>query len=162
MAGALTANLIRSYETDKRILSKQLALSTIESIISARNINRPGTIEGWKSIKNLSNDSEYGNEDGIFSSGWRPIRKEHGWDGIAGTPDDACEGSGYCQIPGKPINKSEIMSGFERMIEITNIEDPDRPSPPNPYARRRIDVHVRYYINGIARSEKVSTMITNY
>ena len=56
LTSALTANLIRSYETDKRIIAKQIALSTIESIISARDIQRPGTIEGWDSVGNIGSN----------------------------------------------------------------------------------------------------------
>ena len=43
---ALTANLLRSYESEKQIVAKQLALSTIESVFSAREIASPGSVEG--------------------------------------------------------------------------------------------------------------------
>ena len=66
MASALTANLVRSYETDKKIIAKQMALSTIESIISTRDISRPGTIEGWDSIGNVGNNiNENGAAQGL-------------------------------------------------------------------------------------------------
>lgn len=162
LASALTANLVRSYETDKRIISKQLALSTIESIISARNIQRPGTIEGWKSIGNVGTNVEDGVPHGIFVNGWAPIREDLGWDGIAGTIDDACPEGNSCNVAGRPINNSQVMTGFERRVVITDVPDPERPTPPNAITRRRIDITIKYYINGISRDELVSTLITNY
>jgi type II secretory pathway pseudopilin PulG len=162
LASALTANLIRSYETDKVIISKQIALSTIESIISARNIKRPGVLDGWKSIGNVGTNIENGVPKGIFVNGWAPIREEAGWDGIAGTVDDACPADNPCTIPGRPTNNSEIKTGFERRVVITDVQDSERPTPPNPITRRRIDVTVKYYIQGISRQQTVSTLLTNY
>lgn len=154
---ALTANLLRAYESEKRIAAKQLALSTIESIFSARDIARAGSIEGWDSIASQSVNSK-----GVFLTGWRPIRDEAGWDGVAGTADDACDVGGACKVKDNPANTSAIVEGFERKIEITDIQDPDRPSPPHAIARRRIDVTVRYNINQLSREQKISTIITNY
>lgn len=162
LASALTANLIRSYETDKRIIAKQIALSTIESIIAARNIQRPGTIEGWKSIGNVGQNFENGVPQGIFVNGFAPIREELGWDGVAGTIDDACPSGGPCSVPGRPINDSEVLLGFERKIEITDVQDAERPTPPNPFTRRRIDVTIKYYVNEITRDVTVSTLVTDY
>ena len=44
MVGALSANLVRSMESERRVMAKQLALSTIESIISAKEIEREGVV----------------------------------------------------------------------------------------------------------------------
>jgi len=162
MASALTANLIRSYETDKKIIAKQMALSTIESIISARDISRPGTIDGWDSVGNVGNNFVEGNAMGVFLNGWTPVREEFGWDGVAGTADDGCPSGGPCNVSGRPPNNSPIIKGYDRRIVITDVEDAERPSPANPITRRRIDVTVRYDINGIVREELVSTLITNY
>lgn len=163
LASALTANLIRSYETDKRIIAKQMALSTIESIIAARNIERPGTIEGWESIGNVGqNFDENGVPQGIFVNGFAPIREELGWDGVAGTIDDACPATSSCSVPGRPINDSEVIQGFEREIVITDVQDAERPTPPNPYTRRRIDVTIKYFVNGISRDVTISTLVTDY
>lgn len=162
MASALTANLVRSYETDKKIIAKQMALSTIESIISARDIKRPGTIDGWDSVGNVGNNIVDGNAKGVFLNGWAPVREELGWDGVAGTADDGCPAGSACAVSGRPPNNSPVIPGFERRIVITDVEDPERPSPVNPITRRRIDVTVRYDVNGIMRDELVSTLITNY
>lgn len=162
LAGALGANLVRSYDTDKRIVSKQLALSTIESIITARNIQRPGTVEGWKSIGNVGNNVENGVPKGIFVNGWAPIRVDLGADGIAGTADDACASGSACVVGGGPSNTSAEMIGYQREITVTDVQDSERPTPPNPITRRRIDVKIKYGINGVSRQQTVSTMLTDY
>ena len=162
LASALTANLIRSYETDKRIIAKQLAFSSIESIIAARNIRRSGTIKGWVSIGNIGSNFENGVPNGIFVIGWTPIREDLGWDGISGTIDDACPASSACNVSGRPINDSEVLLGFERKIVITDVQDPERPAPPNDITRRNIEVSIKYSINGIKRDVVVSTLVTDY
>lgn len=162
MASALTANLLRSYETEKRIVSKQIALSTIESIISARDIARTGAIEGWDSVGNVGNNPVDGTARGIFLNGWCPIREDLGWDGVAGTADDACPAASICDVGDTPPNTSAVIKGFERQVIITDLADSERPSPPYPIARRRVDINIRYYFNSIARIETVSTIVTNY
>lgn len=160
---ALTANLIRSYETEKQVVAKQIALSTIESIFSARDIARSGAISGWNSVGNIgTNPDSNGVNQGVFLTDFRPIRQDLGWDGVAGTIDDACDAPGACQAAGRPDNTSEVIGGFERRVVITDLQDADRPSPPHPIARRRIDVTVRYFINQLRREQTVSTIIANY
>ncbi len=162
LASALTANLMRSYETEQRIIAKQMALSTIESIISARDIERPGTIEGWDSIGNVGTNMVNGQNKGIFLNGWAPIREENGWDGVAGTADDACPEGGSCIVSGRPTNSSPVYNSYLRRITIADVQDAERPSPPNPITRRRITVSIRFFLNGYSRDEVVSTLITNY
>jgi type II secretory pathway pseudopilin PulG len=160
---ALTANLVRSYETEKQIIAKQTALSTIESIFSARDIARTGAISGWGSIGNSgSNPDSNGTAQGVFLSDFCPIREDLGWDGVAGTIDDACAAGAACQVSGRPDNTSEVLSGFERRIVITDLQDLERPTPPHPISRRRIDVTVRYFVNQLRREQTVSTIIANY
>ena len=162
MLSALTANILRLSETEKRIVAKQIAFSTIESIISAKEISRAGVIEGWDAVGNIGSNPIDGIPKGIFSTGFNPIRSEMGWDGVAGTIDDTCPGEGACAISGRPVNDSPVVSGFEREIIIRDVPDPERPSPPNPVSRRRIEVNIRYFINQAVRVETVSTLITNY
>lgn len=162
MISALTANLIRLSETEKRIIAKQIALSTIESIISAKEISRPGVIEGWDAVGNVGSNPVDGVPKGIFLTGWRPIRTESGWDGVAGTIDDACLGENPCVVSGRPTNNSPLMSNFEREIVITDVPDPERPTPPNAISRRKIEVTIRYFVNQAIRRETVSTIVTNY
>lgn len=162
MASALSANLLRSYETEKRIIAKQIGLSTIESIISARDIAREGALEGWDSIGNVGTNPVDGEFRGVFLNGWCPIREDLGWDGVAGTADDACPADSICDVSGHPPNSSEVVQGYERKILITDIADSERPTPPNPISRRRIEVKIRYFYNTLAREEVVSTIVTNY
>jgi type II secretory pathway pseudopilin PulG len=141
MLSALTANMIRSYEAEKRVAAKQVALSTIESIIAAREIMRPGVIDGWDSLRNEGANPPMGTPDGLFVTDFRPIRA--------------------CAVSGRPTNTSAVVKGFQREIVITDIEDPERPAP-NPISRRQITVNIRYFVNHLVRTETVSTMITNY
>lgn len=161
-AAALTANLVRSFETEKQVVAKQIALSTIESIFSARDIAREGAVEGWNSIGNVGSNPVDGTPRGIFMTDFRPIRTDMGWDGVAGTADDACPAGSACQVAGRPDNISEIVNGFERRIVITDLQDSERPSPPHAISRRRIDVTVRYNVNQLRREQTVSTIITHY
>lgn len=160
--GALTANLLRSMESEKQIIAKQMALSTIESIFSARDIARTGSLDGWHAVGNIGSNPINGTPMGVFLSGWRPVREDIGSDGVAGTLDDACNAPGPCQVSGVPDNDSIIIPGFERQITITDIADPERPSPPHAIARRRIDVSIRYNVNLLVREQTVSTIIANY
>lgn len=159
---ALTANLVRSFESEKQAIAKQIALSTIESIFSARDIAREGAVEGWHSIGNVGSNPVNGTPRGIFLNDFCPIRVDMGWDGVAGTADDACPAGEPCNVPGRPINTSQVIQGFDRRIVITDLPDPERPSPPHAISRRKIDVTVRYWVNQLRREQTVSTIITNY
>jgi type II secretory pathway pseudopilin PulG len=162
LVGALTANLMRSFEAERRIIAKQMALSTIESIMAAKEIERPGILDGWESIKNVVASPPTGTINGVFLTGWCPIREEMGYDGVAGTIDDACSGTGSCIVAGRPANTSPIIGGYSREIVITDVADDERPSPPNAITRRRVDVTVRFFVNQAARTETASTILTNY
>jgi len=163
-AGALTANLVRAYETEKQALAKQLALSAIESIFAARDLGRRSNagLSNWRAVGNVGNNpDENGTPQGIFLNGWTPIRQDLGADGIAGTADDACPAPGPC-IVGSYTNNSPILQDYERKIVITDLQDPERPSPPYEIRMRRIDVTVRYRVNQLQREQTVSTIITRY
>lgn len=162
MVGALSANLIRSMESEKRIIAKQVALSTIESIISAKDIKRPGVIDGWDSVRNIMGVVPAGETNGIFVTGYNPVRADEGWDGVAGTIDDACPGAGPCIVAGRPDNTSPLLPGLQREIVITDIPDPERPSPAYKITRRRIDVNMKYFVNQAIRTVTESTIVTNY
>lgn len=162
MAGALSANLVRSMESEKRTKAKQLALSSIESIVSAKEIQRPGVVEGWDSLRNVMTSVPSGEINGIFLTGFNPVRTDVGWDGVVGTADDACAASGPCNVAGGPSNTDTPLLGFMRQISITDIADPERPTPPHKIMRRRIDVTIRYFVNQATRTETTSTIISNY
>ncbi|GIU81688.1 MAG: hypothetical protein D6687_07295 [Acidobacteria bacterium] len=162
---AITTALIRVYETEQQAIAKQMALSALEGIFATRDLGRRGTsgtigINGWDLIRNASQPPVNGVQ-GIFLDGWRPVRQSPGADGIPGTADDACDAPGPCGT-GSNQNTSPIIGGFERMIQITDLEDPDRPSSVYGVTRRRIDISVRYSVRGIPRQQTVSTIVTNY
>lgn len=161
MASALSANLLRSYESERQIVAKQAALSTIESIISVRDINIPARKAGWDAIGNVGTNPVNGVNQGIFLTGYNPVREDLGLDGVASTADDACAGTGACTVGGY-TNNSAIVPSLERQVVITDVPDPERPTPPYAVARRRIDVSVRYFVNQSVRTETVSTIVTNY
>jgi type II secretory pathway pseudopilin PulG len=74
-------------------------------------------------------------------------------------------GSGPCSDGVHPANNSSVVNVFYRKIVITDVNDPDRPSPPygsNPVMIRRVDITIRYPGAGGIREEKVSTIMTNY
>lgn len=161
LVSALLANLVRSYESEKLILAKQLALSTVESIISAKELKRAGVVEGWPSIRSVVAPPPVGEPNGIFLTGWNPVREEMGWDGVAGTIDDACASTGPCVVSGRTPNTSPVVPGFERQIIITDLADPERPAP-NPISRRTVTVNIRYSVNQAIRTQSVTTILTNY
>ncbi len=159
LAATLTANLVRSYETEKQIVAKQAAVSTIESIISARDINRNNTNNGWETVANVNPNDP--NARGIFLNGFTPIREDIGIDGVSGTADDACPVNTICTVNSYQ-NTSAVVKGLERRIVITDVNDPERPTPPNRIRRKRIDVTIRYFVNQISRQQLVSTMLSDY
>ena len=155
LTGAIAVNLVRSYETDSQLLAKQYALSSIESIFSARAIQAPGSVEGWDSIGNVgSNIGSDGQPKGIFLLGFNPIRAEEGWDGVVGTADDGCASGTACPSAGHPSNTSAEAKGFMRRIIITDVV--------NQPGKRRVEVTIRYAVNRTFREEKMATLITQY
>jgi type II secretory pathway pseudopilin PulG len=154
MTGALTANLIRSHNMGDQATAKQLATSTLESIFSARDIARVGGLEGWDSIGNVGNNVVNEVPRGIFVNDWRPVRANGGADGVIGTADDACTGSGTCS--GNANNPIQIK--FERRIVITDIDV----AAFTRIRKRRIDVEVRYKLRNTYFQEKLSTIIADY
>lgn len=161
-ASALTYNLLRSYQSEKQIVAKQIVNSTIESVFATRDIKLSIDADAaWDSVGNVGTNPVNGIYKGVFLTGWTPIREDLGADGVAGTADDACAAPGNC-ASGVGQNTSNIITGYERQIVITDVQDPTRPSPPNDIARRRVDVTVRYRVNQLWRQETMSTLITNY
>ncbi len=158
LLSALTANLVRSYESEQRVVAKQLAVSTIESIISAKELKRDGIADSWQTIRNVTGAPI---DDGIFLTGLNPVREELGADGVAGTADDACPAPGACPSAFGPSNTSRVLPNYYREITITDVVDPERPTQ-NPVARRRIDVTISFSVNAAIRTERSSTILTNY
>lgn len=160
LAAAVTTSVVRSRESEQQLIAKQLANSSLESVFSSRDIRLNGA-DGWNSIGNIGSNPVAGVPAGIFVSGQTPIRASAGADGIIGTIDDACSGTGPCCVSGV-CNSSAVMSGFKRQITITDINDPQRPTPPWPIMMRRVVITIFYQASNTTRQEVVSTVITSY
>lgn len=167
LVAAVTAATLRSHEQQQQLMAKQIASSTLESIFSARDVAKPGGVDGWLKVGNVGTnpDPTTGLPQGIFFTDFCPVRENAGWDGVVGTIDDACPEGSACSDGVHPANNSNVVNGFYRKVVITDINDPDRPSPPFgtwPVMIRRIDITIKYAGAGGMREEKVSTIITNY
>lgn len=159
---AIATSLIRSFETDRQALAKQIANSTLETIFTARDMRRPRSLEGWAQIGNEGTNELDGTYRGVFLNGWTPIRRDPGLDGVFGTEDDACAGTGNCTNYDQSINNSERIDQFERKVVITDLTTPNRPPEVWGILRRQVDITVRYRVNKLWREEKVSTVITRF
>lgn len=159
---AIAMSLMRSLETDKKAVAKQLAYSTLESIFTARDMRRPRALEGWAQIGNENTNPVDGEYKGVFLNGWTPIRRDPGLDGVIGTADDACAGSGACTNYDQSKNNSKIIDDFERKVVITDLPTPNRPIAVHGVLRRQVDITVRYRVNRLWREEKVSTIIARF
>jgi prepilin-type N-terminal cleavage/methylation domain-containing protein len=145
---ALTYSLIYMQIAEKRTQAKQIAGATLETIFAVRDIQSTDGIgiDGWDYVQN-----KVGNNNGIFLTGWTPVRQSSGTDGIYGTADDACD-------VGQNCSTSAVINGYERQIEIKDIIE----NGSSVILKRRINVTVRYRVNGNNYyTETVSTIIAN-
>ena len=153
MTGALLSNRMRSQIIEKQLAAKQLALSSLESILAAKELSPAEDVSGWDTIGNVGSNNINGINRGVFETGFRPIRQENGADGIPGTADDACTGTGSCGT-----NSSPIITGFERKIEISDIQSSDYGT----IRQRNVAVTIRYQVNGRSLDEVIKTIVTDY
>lgn len=149
---ALSLSMVRAKSTEERNVARQLTSSTLESIFSARDIGNSTGLSNWEAINTKDVDAT----NGIFESGWRPVRVDSGVDRIHGTADDACDEGSSC-VEGTYTNDSEVMGGIERKIEITGIPE----TGINKIRKKRITVKVRYMIGQLQTVEELSTNIAD-
>ena len=135
MTEALLFNRMRAQIIERQLEAKQMALSSLESILAAKELRPLDTISGWDTIGNVGSNPVGAVNAGIFESGFRPIRLGAGADGIIGTSDDACTGTGACGS-----NNSPVVVGLERKIEIEDIPSIDYAT----VRQRKVRVTVRY------------------
>ena len=90
---------------------------------------------------------------GVFVTGWQPVYSDPGPDNVIGTADDA----------------GAIVANLQRRVVITDVCDPDRPSPTicSPAGTykvkiRSVAVTVQYYVGGLQRQENLTTVLTDY
>lgn len=140
LAAALTAALVKTTAGENQLKAKALASTVLENIMSARFIKIGGNAYTFDAIQNV------GSGPGIFVVGDQPVYLSTGSDGIFATADDT----------------GEVESGYTRRVEIVDVNNPLRPTPPNPITERRITVTITYTERGFQRTESVSTSVANY
>lgn len=144
-AGALTYSLQYSTTSKNVGNAKLIIVSAIEEIESLRNTRR-------LEFKQISNVGEVDNTDckntfNGFSTGFKPISLNPGFDGVDGTDDDIKEAGPDATLgtADDVDNPALIRSGYLRQITITSLAgDP---------TIKRIEVRVRYYSSGGAVGE---------
>ncbi len=149
---ALSLSMVRARGTELRNTARQVSSSTIESIFASRDIGSASNISNWDAINTKDNNPA----DGAFEVGWRSIRMDPGIDGIHGTADDACAGTGVC-IVGPYTNNSQVVTGFQRKIEITDIPE----AGVTRIRKKRLTVKIRYFIGQLQTEEELSTIIAD-
>lgn len=144
-AAALTYSL--EFGTTSRNVgnAKLLIVSTLEEIESLRNTRR---LE-FKQISNLGSvdNTDCKNTFNGFSTGFKPISLNPGFDGVNGTDDDIKE-AGPDGILGNADdidNPALIRSGYTRQITISSL--------PSDTTIKKIEVRIRYYSAGGKVSE---------
>ena len=147
----IAGSVLQTRGHEQQLMAKQIATSTIESIMSVKETD-PARL-GWEAVGNIgTNPNAFGVNQGIFVNGFQPVRSDPGPDQIIGTSDD----------------NGAVVPGVSRRIIITNICDPDRPSPgctPSGNFRiriRSVEVTIAYNVGAIQRHERLSTVLTDY
>lgn len=153
MLAAVSWSLVQAQGHEQQLLAKQVATTTLESIMAVKETD-PVRM-GWQAVGNIGSnpDPATGTPQGIFSVGFQQVRVNAGADEVVGTADDS----------------GAIMSQLRRRIVITDVCDPDRPSPvicsptgPHPVRIRSVTVTVTYNVGGLQRQESVQTVLSDY
>lgn len=139
LAAAMTAGVVKTRLSEQQLRAKQYATSAIESILSARDVMLANDSLNFALIQNEGNG-------GVFLDDEQPVYTLAGPDGFIGTEDD----------------DGEIVEGFTRTIEFTDLADPNRPSPPNPITMRRVLVTITYQDNDVERTERMTSYVTDF
>ncbi|MFT3745171.1 MAG: type II secretion system protein [Pyrinomonadaceae bacterium] len=153
MLVAISWSMVQAAGHEQQLLAKQIATSTIESIMAVKETD-PSRL-GWPAVGNVGSnpDPVSGVAQGIFPIGFQPVKTDAGADQVIGTADDT----------------GTTVSQVQRRIVITDVCDPDRPSPgicspagPAPVRIRSVNVTVMYNVGGLQRQESVQTVLTDY
>lgn len=151
LLAAISGSVLQTRGQEQQLLAKQYATSAMESIMSVKETDAARL--GWDAIGNVgSNPDDNGVNQGIFLVGAQPVYPDPGADEVIGTADDT----------GTPIQ------GLQRQITITDVCDPDRPSPgcsppgTSKIRIRMVAVTVTYNVGAIQRQEVLRTVLTDY
>ena len=148
---ALSWCILRQNELEEQNMARQIASSTLESIFAARDLGKATGLSNWETINTTDLSSQ-----GIFVPGWNAVRQSGGKDGIQGTKDDACGSDPVCQVDGY-VNNSQILTGFERKIIITDVVD----NGATVIGKRRLEIQIRYVVGHIMREQSIATVISD-
>ena len=149
MLSAITSGMVMTTTSQQQLAAKQYALSTVEAIFSARDLDALG----FDAVGNVGDTAIPG---GVFLSGDGLFYSTAGPDGIIGTADDAAGPDG---VVGTSDDTPPI-EGFSRQVVIANIPDPDRPGAP--ISLRQIDVTVSYKLGRAQLRETMTSYVANY
>ncbi len=153
MLAAISWSVVQANGHEQQLLAKQVATSTLESIMAVKETDP--TRLGWMAVGNIGSNPDpiTGINQGIFSVGFQAVRADAGPDQVIGTPDDT----------------GATISQLRRRIVITDVCDPDRPSPvicnpagTNPVRIRSVEVTVTYMVGGLTRQEVLTTVLSDY
>lgn len=151
LLSASAAAALLSSGQNQQLNAVRLASSTMESLMSTKETD-PNRL-GWSSIGNIGTNLDgSGVPRGIFVNGRVDVRQDPGPDQIIGTADDT----------------GPTIPGLQRQISITDVCDPDRPSancatPGSfPVRFRTVQVSVFYWVGGVKREERITTLLTDY
>lgn len=152
LLSGIAGAVVQSKGQEIQLLAKQVASSTMESIMSLKETD-PNRL-GWIAMGNVNTnwDVATGTYRGVFVVGEQNVLEDAGPDQVIGTADDT----------------GATIPGMTREIVITDQCDTDRPSPncatPGtwPVRIRTVVVTVRYSVNGVRRQERLSTVLTDY
>jgi prepilin-type N-terminal cleavage/methylation domain-containing protein len=163
LAACLTfgAGLVSMHISKQQLTAKQKAREALESVFTARNTQNIV----FNQIRNVSDTTTFVPPvAGIFIDGWQAIRGV-GADGIASTADDATEPietitlSGPDNLDGTADDEIRPLTNFQRRVVISNVTLAN--GNPDPDVRQ-IVVEVRYVLNGIWRTVRVSSLVSRF
>jgi len=152
LLSGISGSILQARGQEQQLLAKQTLTSTMESIMSVKETDP--TRLGWGAVGNVgSNPDENSIPQGIFVTGFQPVKTDAGADEVIGTADDT----------------GTTVQGLQRSVVITDVCDPDRPSPvicspagTSAVRIRSVVVTVTYYVGAIQRQEVLNTVLTDY
>lgn len=151
LLSGMSGAVLMSKGQENQLNAKQIAASTMESIMSLKETD-PNRL-GWITIGNVGSNPDANNiPKGLFVTGEQNVLADAGPDEVLGTADDT----------------GAVVPGFTRQIVITDLCDPERPSPncPTPGVYpvriRTVAVTIRYFVGQMRRQEVLSTVLTDY
>ncbi len=154
LLSAISFSVLQTKGQEQQLLAKQVATSTMESIMAVKETD-PARL-GWIAVGNVGTNPDAGGVfRGVFLPGFQPVYLNAGPDETLGTLDD----------------NGGTVAGLQRQIVITDICDPDRPSPaplctsPSGGAAvriRSVAVTITYNVGATQRQERLATVLTDY